>query len=337
MAKDFSASQIAQELKTHKTIRLLYPEIKVLIAELKLSPKNLEYYASLVKHKTVYKLRRHEDSQTILYLVCYLFFRYRETNDNLVAAFIYLVRKLTESAKVYAKQRIVEDVNIVRTKLKSAGSLLKYFIDADMDDNLRFGDVRKKAFELIPADSIKLLSDHLDNNDFDGRQYEWQFIDKQSSKIKKLIRSLFMSIDIEFIHLKDELREQYIKAHEELAVLKTIKTINLDVVSKSDREYIEGDNTKLITNRFEYFLYQKAEQLFHSNSLTVKESVNNRSLTSDLIQSKEWENKAEIIENTGLDKLVTPINQTLADKRQQLESKLKKASEHIFSGGIINM
>jgi hypothetical protein len=39
MAKDFSASQIAQELKTHKAIRLLYPEIKVLIAELKLSPK----------------------------------------------------------------------------------------------------------------------------------------------------------------------------------------------------------------------------------------------------------------------------------------------------------
>lgn len=332
MAKDFSASQIAQELKTHKTIRLLYPEIKVLIAELKLSPKNLEYYASLVKHKTVYKLRRHDDSQTILYLVCYLFFRYRETNDNLVSAFIYMIRKLTESTKGYAKQRIVEDVNIVRTKLKSAGSLLKYFIDTDMDDNLSFGDVRKKAFELIPANSIKLLSDHLDNNDFDGRQYEWQFIDKQSSKIKKLIRSLFMSIDIEFIHLKDELREQYIKAHEELTAFKTIKTINLDVVSKSEREYIEGDNTKLIANRFEYFLYRKAEQLFHSNNLTVRESVNNRSLTSDLIQPKEWKHKAEIIENTGLDKLITPINQTLADKSQQLEIKLKKASEHIFSG-----
>ena len=332
MAKDFSASQIAQELKTHKIIRSLYPEIKVLITELELSPKNLEYYASLVKHKSVYKLRRHDDSQTILYLVCYLFFRYRETNDNLVSAFIYMIRKLTESAKGYAKQRIVEDVTIVRTKLKSAGSLLKYFVDTDMDDNLSFGDVRKKAFELIPADSIKLLSDHLDNTDFDGRQYEWQFIDKQSSKIRKLIRSLFMSIDIEFIHLKDELREQYTTAHEELSEFKTIKTINIDVVPKSDREYFEGDNIKLIANRFEYFLYRKAEQLFHSNTMTVKESVNNRSLASDLIQPKEWEHKTEIIENSGLDKLATPINQTLADKNQQLEAKLKEVSEHIFSG-----
>ena len=332
MAKDFSTSQITQELKTHKIIRSLYPEIKSLISELELSPKNLEYYASLVKHKSAYKLRRHADSQTILYLVCYLFFRYRETKDNLVATFIYLVRKLTESAKGYAKQRIVEDVNIVRTKLKSAGSLLKYFIDAEMDDDLSFGDVRKKAFELIPADSIKLLSDHLDNNDFDGRQYEWQFIDKQSSKIKKLIRSLFMSIDIEFIHLKDELHEQYVMAHSELGELKAIQTINIDVVPKHDREYLEGDNTKLIANRFEYFLYRKADQLFQSNSLTVKESVNNRSLSSDLIQPKEWQHKNTIIENTGLDKLVTPINQTLADKSQQLEVKLKEASSHIFSG-----
>lgn len=332
MAKDFSTSQITQELKTHKIIRSLYPEIKVLIAELELSPKNLEYNASMVKYKSVIRLRRHADSQTLLYLVCYLFFRYRETNDNLVSAFVYLIRKLTESAKSYAKQRVVEDVTIVRTKLKSAGSLLKYFIDKDMDDNLSFGDVRKKAFELIPAESIKLLSDHLDNNDFDGRQYEWQFIDKQSSKIKKLIRSLFLSIDIEFIHLKDELREQYTTAHEELGAFKTIKTINIDVVPKSDREYFEGDNTKLIANRFEYFLYRKAEQLFHSNNLTVKESVNNRSLTSDLIQPKEWEKKAEIIENTGLDKLSTSINQTLTDKSQQLEAKLMEVSEHIFNG-----
>lgn len=172
----------------------------------------------------------------------------------------------------------------------------------------------------------------LDNNDFDGRQYEWQFIDKQSSKIKKLIRSLFMSIDIEFIHLKDELHEQYVMAHSELSELKAIQTINIDVVPKHDREYLEGENTKLIANRFEYFLYRKAEQLFHSNSLTVKESVNNRSLTSDLIQPKEWQQKETIIENTGLDKLATPINQTLADKSQQLEVKLKEASEHIFSG-----
>jgi hypothetical protein len=249
------------------------------------------------------KLKRHADSQTLLYLVCYLFFRYRETNDNLVSAFIYLVRKLAEGAKSHAKQGVIEDINIVRTKLKSAGSLLNYFIDSDIDDALTFGDVRKKAFKLLPAENIKLLSEHLDSNDFDGRKYEWQFIDKQSSKVSKLLRSLFMAIDIEFIHLKDDLHNQYVTLRSELSECKAVRTINLDLVPKGDRGYLQGEVSKQIAIRFEYFLYRKAEQLFQSNSLTVKESVNNRSLSSDLIQPKEWQNKDDIIENTGLDKV----------------------------------
>jgi hypothetical protein len=188
MAKDFTSSQITQELKTHAVIQSLYPDIKAIVSALALSAKNLEYYSTLVKHKSVYKLRRHDDSQTLLYLICYLFFRYRETNDNLVAAFIYCVRKLNDSSKSYAKHRVIDDFNIVKIQLKSAGNLLKYFIDNDMDDELTFGEVRKQAFKLIPAKNIKLLSEHLEKNDFDGRQYEWQYIDTQTNKIRKLVR-----------------------------------------------------------------------------------------------------------------------------------------------------
>ncbi len=222
---------------------------------------------------------------------------------------------------------------MVRTKLKSAGNLLKYFIDSDMGDDLSFGEVRKKVFKLLPKESVHLLSEHHDNNDFDGRQYEWQFIDKQSHKVKKLLRSIFMSIDIEFIHLRDELATQYKITHLELRENNTINTMNFDVVPKSDRSFMDGDNLKKIVNRFEYFLYRKAEQLFHSNVLTVKESISNRSLASDLIQVNEWEDKSSnIIKNTGLDKLITPINHTLAEKQQQLEQKLLEVSRNIFSG-----
>jgi hypothetical protein len=41
VAKDFSASQIIQELKTHTIIRKLYPVVKTVISELALLPKTL--------------------------------------------------------------------------------------------------------------------------------------------------------------------------------------------------------------------------------------------------------------------------------------------------------
>ena len=330
MAKDFTSSQITQELKTHAVIQSLYPDIKAIVSALALSPNNLEYYSTLVKHKSVYKLRRHEDSQTLLYLICYLFFRYRETNDNLVAAFIYSVRKLNDSSKSYAKQRVIDDFNIVKIQLKSAGNLLKYFIDSDMDDELTFGEVRKQAFKPIPAINIKLLSEHLDKHDFDGRQYEWQYIDTQTNKIRKLVRQLFLAIDIEFADLTVNLREQFLSARTELRKFKTLKTINLDVTPKNDRAFLTPDDNK--NNRFEFFLYKKAEQLFQGNQLTVKESVNNRSLRADLIQAKDWKRKADIIENSGLEKLHTPINKTLADKLGRLTHTLEQASHHIFKG-----
>ncbi len=333
MAKDFSASQISRELSSHHTIRALYPDLKILIHQLELSPKNLEYYASLIKHKSVYRLRRHADSQAILYLSCYLYFRYRESNDNLVSAFIYLVRKLSESATRYAKQKIAEDIEVVRKKLKLAGNLLGYYVDAEIGNEVSFGEIRKKAFKLISEDNIRLLSDHFDKKEFDPLQYEWDYIDKQSNKVTRLLRSIFWAIDVEFTHLKTDLNRQYIVAQQELLENKELATINLKLVTKSERAYLEDDDPKKASTRFEYFLYSKAEKLFNSNSLTIKESVNNRSLASDMIPIKEWrENKQTIIEKTGLEKLTTPITETIAKKQQQLESKLKNVCQNIFQG-----
>jgi hypothetical protein len=182
MSKDFSVNQIKKELKTHRKIKAIYSELKVVVNQLELSPKNLEYYASLVRHKSSFRLRRHADEQSILYLVCYLFFRYRETNDNLVSAFSYLVRKLSESSKSYGKHKVADDLEIVRNNLKVAGNLLSFFIESEISDDMAFGDIRKKAFKLLSKDKIRLLSSHLDNNDFDTRQYEWEYIDRQTSK-----------------------------------------------------------------------------------------------------------------------------------------------------------
>lgn len=92
-ARDFSATEISSEIATHDAIKDIYPELKKLISHLNLSQGNLAFYASIVRHKPLSKLRRFSEYQGLLYLVCYLFFRYRETNDQLVTAFRYLTRK----------------------------------------------------------------------------------------------------------------------------------------------------------------------------------------------------------------------------------------------------
>ncbi|MDE9528107.1 DUF4158 domain-containing protein [Xenorhabdus bovienii] len=80
-ARSFSPSELERELNTHKTIKNIYPELKSLLETLQLSRGNRLYYASIVKHRSVYKLRRMPKWQGLLYLSCYLFFRYRENGS----------------------------------------------------------------------------------------------------------------------------------------------------------------------------------------------------------------------------------------------------------------
>ena len=148
-AKDFSPSQLAKEVDTHNTIKDVYQDVKHLIEKLGLSQGNLHYYASIIHHQSVYKIRCYPKWQGMLYMACHLFFSYRETNDKLVTAFQYVTRKQGEAAKAAAKQRIAEELEVIRDKLKYAGNILKLFVDDDISDKTEFGDIRQDAFSVI--------------------------------------------------------------------------------------------------------------------------------------------------------------------------------------------
>ena len=102
-ARDVSTSEIENELNSHDIISNVYYEIKDTINSLGISQGNMEYYATIVKHSTTFRLKRHPKWQGILYLCCYLYFRYREINDKIITAFRYLVKKHKDASVLSAK------------------------------------------------------------------------------------------------------------------------------------------------------------------------------------------------------------------------------------------
>nr|WP_260679883.1 hypothetical protein [Serratia liquefaciens] len=133
-AKDFSPSEIDKELCTHNTISEVYYEIKDIINELKISQGNMDYYSTIVKHSSVFTLKRHPKWQGILYLCCNLYFRYREINDKIITAFRYLIKKHSEASVLSAKSSITEEIDLVNKKLKFASDVFNCFIDKSLED-----------------------------------------------------------------------------------------------------------------------------------------------------------------------------------------------------------
>lgn len=74
----------------------------------------MEYYAPIVKHSTTFRLKRHPKWQGILYLCCYLYFRYREINDKIITAFRYLVKKHKDASVLSAKARATEEIDLIK-------------------------------------------------------------------------------------------------------------------------------------------------------------------------------------------------------------------------------
>lgn len=143
-AKNFSPSEIDRELCTHNTISEVYYEVKELINRLEISQGNMSYYATIVKHSSVFSLKRHPKWQGILYLCCYLYFRYREINDKIITAFRYLIKKHSEASVLSAKNRITEEIDLVNKKMKFASDIFNCFIDKNLEDTIPFGEVRKR-------------------------------------------------------------------------------------------------------------------------------------------------------------------------------------------------
>ncbi|MCZ6289666.1 hypothetical protein [Vibrio parahaemolyticus] len=330
-AKDFTPAELNREIEAHNTIKSVYQDVKRLISELRLSQGNLNYYASIIRHQSIYKIRRFPEWQGLLYMVCYLFFRYQETNDKLVTAFQYATRKQREAASAAAKQQIADELEVVRDKLTHAGSILKLFVDDSVSDQVNFGDVRQNAFDIMSKDELQLISQHLHQKNFDKRQYEWEYIDTQYRKVVKTIRPLFLAIDIECEPGQSLLASQLQAAKSELQKEKHICTADQRLILKQDKGHIvEAGSAN--PRRFEYYLYQKVSRMLDSNHIFINESAKNKRLEDDLIPISEWEHREHIIVNTGLEKLTTPIEKTLTNLTQTLRKKMEVVSRNINDG-----
>ncbi|HCC5806124.1 TPA: Tn3 family transposase [Escherichia coli] len=330
-ARDFSVSEINSELNSHNMISSIYYEIKDTINELSISQGNMEYYATIVKHSTTFSLKRHPKWQGILYLCCYLYFRYREINDKIITAFRYLVKKHKDASVLSAKARATEEIDLINKKLKIASEVFNFFIDGSVDDSIPFGDVRKKVFALISKDDMHLVSKFFDKNKIDVIEYQWQYIDCNHLKVANSIRKLFMAIDIVYDKEKSVIGQQIDATRDDLKEKGKLDAKDQRVIRPSEKDYIVKEG-EVNPERFEFHMYSRISNHLENGLFYASESEQNKRLEDDLIEPRYWdENKSALIKKTGLERLTTPIEQTLSDLEKIFNEKLDHVSISINS------
>ncbi len=154
-AKNFNFIQMSVEIKKNQLLKSLYPISKMIIPHLSLSQQNINYYASLVHRYTIRDLKRFDDEKTYLYLLCYVFRRYQQINDNIMTSLIVNTKRF----EIDIKANVKEQANNERDdRDQQVAKLMLIFVDDKLSDTITFDIPRKQAFAILPKELIKALA-----------------------------------------------------------------------------------------------------------------------------------------------------------------------------------
>jgi TnpA family transposase len=339
--KDFSYSALRQEVGRRKFFQPLYAFGQTFLSANGLSNESIKYYASMVLFYSVYKLRRMETSTTRLYLLCFAFHRFRQINDNLIDALIHLIGQYEKQAKLASEQAMQKAIIEASTNLQAAGEVLDLFIDDAIPDETPFVTVKQMAFSLLKAEHFPLVSDYMQNIEFDKTAFEWSYYGKLQYKFKLNLRHLFCNLDFTSLVGDAPLLEAIQFLQERLRQGKTPRQTDpanfpTGIITKNLQRYLytkAGKQKRLEVDRYEFLVYRQLRKALEASDVFVKDSNEYRSFDDDLINAVRWErHKDAILCEIGAPTLLVPIQETLAGLRKELEAKYRTVNQRIDNG-----
>ena len=89
---------------------------------------------------------------------------------------------------------------------------------------------------------------------------------------------------------------------------------------------------RLLVDRYEFLVYRRLWQAIEAGHVFCRDSLRFRRLDDDLISDERWaREKDDLIAQTSLSRLQTPIKALLASLKQALEEELRRVNERILS------
>jgi len=194
-AKDFKQRMMVEERKKLETMESIFLISKRLIPVLCLSQQNIYYYASLVNYYSIHELReRLKIEQTYLYLICYVWKRYQQINDNLVNAFCYQFKKIDEKVRESARDKFSKHVMSQREELNTMKRLAGLYVDDTLTDEISFGFVRQKAFSILSREQLISKVSNSTNQSPQEVDFYWDAVDDFKHKAKSHLRHLVTAL-----------------------------------------------------------------------------------------------------------------------------------------------
>lgn len=341
-ARNFKARMMSKERDKWTTLKPLYQIIQRLLPTLKLSQQNIQYYADLAEYYTIYDLRKKiKTEQAHLYLLCYVWKRYQEINDNLITAFGFHFKQFDEAIKEKARIQFSDQAVSQHDEFVAMKRLAQFYIDDSLPDDTQFGVVREKAFSIISRDDLKDKVSPTNNKSSQETDFYWQVIDALGRKLTIHLRPLVMMLDFSSTTPNNpwlaaiEWIKKLFEANKNLSQ-QPITDCPEGSIPPKQKAYLSGikDNLLINATRYEFWVYRQLFNEWKTGHIFLEDSLLYRSLNQELVSLSE---KEELIKALKIPAFANPIEKQLDDLLKELKSLWKRFNRALKNGELSHL
>lgn len=259
---------------------------------LNISQQNLLYYASLVNFYTVYYLRELKPDQTRLYLLCYAWVRYHQFCDNLVDAMFFHMKQPEDESCSMAKQLLADVQEKHRRETSKIGRLLSLYVDDSVPDPTTFGEVRRRAWKIMPREALKTTAQRMSVKPVSKLAMQWQAVDGMAALIRRHLRPLFLSPDLTSVVHNSPWSEalnwlRMVFSKKQILSQRSLAECPPGTLPERLAPYLlqfgeDGDPTGLNAGRYEFWLCRQIRKRFQAGEFDLNDSLRHRHLSDEL-------------------------------------------------------
>ena len=337
-ARDFGWRQMVQEREKRAILAPLHRKACDILPALNISQQNLLYYASLANFYTVYDLRELKPDQTRLYLLCYAWVRYRQFSDNLVDAMFFHMKQLEDESRSVAKQLLADVQEKHRRETSKIGRLLSLYVDDNVPDPTTFGEVRQRAWKIMPREALKTTAQRMSVKPVSKLALQWQAVDGMTALIRRNLRPLFLSLDLTSVVHGSPWAEALSWLRMVFSKKQTLSLAECPpgTLPERLRPYLlefgeDGEPTGLNAGRYEFWLYRQIRKRFQAGEFHLNDSLRHRHLSDELVPEGE---QAAVLAEMNIPFLKKPVKSQLKALESELHRQWKAFNRELKQGKL---
>ncbi len=228
------------------------------------------------------------------------------------------MKQLEDESKARANKHFLSEQVRRNQETPQVGRLLLLYVDDTVADTTPFGEVRQRAFRIMPKDALQIAGERLSVKRASRLALRWQIVDELAGRIRRHLRPLYGALEFSGVvpdnpwlmalaRVKSVFGKQQRLSHRPLAEYPQA------TLPKRLRPYLltfyeDGKPNGVQADRYEFWLYRQLRKRLKSGEIYLDDSFQHRCFTDELVCLDE---KAEVLKKMDIPWLRQPIDTRL--------------------------